>query len=130
MLTATAHGVNDLAPLPTWQRLVSGESLRPPSPCHLKVLREGIAVRFQWTRRSHRGWIWADGIGDTDDPFGEQYRLTISGSAGQVVIDCAATAASVPISELPATPGQSVSLSVVTVGPMALSRAATTTFIV
>jgi hypothetical protein len=130
MLAATAHGINDVAPLPTCQRLVSGESLRPPSPCHLKVLQEGIAVRIQWTRRSHRGWSWTDGVGDADDPFGELYRLTIIGPAGQIMIECTSTTASVPISELPATPGQSVSLSVVTVGPMALSRAATTTFIV
>ena len=100
------------------------------SPCHLKVLHEGIAVRLQWTRRSHLGWIWADEIGDAVEPFGELYRLTITGSAGQVVIECTGTTASLPMSELPAQPGQSVALSVVTVGPMALSRAATTTFIV
>jgi hypothetical protein len=130
MLAAIAHGINDVAPLPICQRLVSGESLRPPSPCHLKVLQDGIAVQIQWTRRSHRGWSWTDGVGDAADPFGELYRLTIIGPAGQIMIECTGTTATLPISELPATAGQSGSLSVATVGPMALSRAASTTFIV
>lgn len=128
MLTVSAHGLGDVAPLPTGQRLVSGESLRPPSPCHLKVLREGIAVQIQWTRRSHRGWIWTDGIGDAEDPFVERYRMSIAGSAGQIVIECTETTVSIPISDLPAAPGQSVALSVVMIGPMALSHAATTIF--
>ena len=130
LLTATAHGVSDTVPLPNAQRLVSGEALRPPSPCHLKLLREGIAAHFQWTRRSHRGWIWADGIGDTDDPFTELYRLTIAGPSGEVVVECATATASFTIGELPAEPGQAITVSVVAVGPMGVSRAETKTFIV
>lgn len=129
LLTATAHGVSDVAPLPIAERLVSGECLRPPSPCHLKLLREGTALHFQWTRRSHRGWSWADGVGDADDPFAELYRLTIAGPAGQVAAETATTNMSFNINELPAQSGQTVRLGVVTVGSMAPSREASTTFI-
>jgi hypothetical protein len=130
MLTATARGVSDTAPLPNAQRPVSGEALRLPSPCHLKLLREGIAAHFQWTRRSHRGWIWAEGIGDTDDTFTELYRLTITGPSGEVLVECATTTASLAFGELPAEPGQAITASVVAVGPMGVSRAETKTFIV
>jgi hypothetical protein len=130
LLTATAHGVGDVPPLPSAQRLVSGESLRPVSPCHLKVLRESTALHLQWTRRSHRGWGWVDSVGDADDPFAELYRLTIAGPAGQMTVECATSSASVSLAELPAGPGQMVTLSVATVGPMVPSRAASTTFMI
>ncbi|MCF2514583.1 hypothetical protein LVY65_05825 [Sphingomonas sp. G124] len=129
-MTATAHGVGDVPPLPSAQRLVSGESQRPISPCHLKVLRESTALHLQWTRRSHRGWSWVDSAGDADDPFAELYRLTIAGPAGQVLVECATSTASVSLSELPAVPGQMVTLSVATVGPMAPSHVAFATFMI
>lgn len=126
-LTATAHGVGDQAPLPTALRIVQGESQRPPSPCHLTLRREGANLIAGWTRRTHRGWAWLDGIGVADDGFPELYQLSISGSAGSVRTEVPTATASFPLSELPAAPGEEVLLSVSTVGPAALSRPATAT---
>lgn len=127
MLTATAHGIGDVAPLPSTGRLLTGESLRPPSPCHLKLWRDATDLHAEWVRRSHRGWTWSDGVGVAEDPFPEHYRLTITGPAGQVVIESATTSASISVAELPAQRGQQINLSIAMVGPTALSREASAT---
>jgi hypothetical protein len=127
MLTATAHGIGDVAPLPSVGRLLTGESLRPPSPCHLKLSRDGADLQAEWVRRSHRGWAWSDGV--AEDPFPELYRLTVTGPAGQVVVESATTNASIDAAELPAQPGQQIGLSVAMVGPTALSRGTSATII-
>jgi hypothetical protein len=128
-LTAISHGIGDVAPLPGAVRMVSGESLRPPSPCHLRVWREGANVFAQWTRRSHRGWAWTDGVGVADDPFPELYRLTLTGPAGQLIIETDTGNASFSAAELPAFTGQPIALAVAMVGPMALSREAFATLL-
>jgi hypothetical protein len=128
-LAATAHGIGDFAPLPATSRLVSGESLRPPAPCHLTLFRDGPVLRAEWTRRSHRGWAWADGLGVGDDPFPELYRVTLIGSAGQLSLDSATASAAFDIVELPAEPGEPIDLAVSMVGPAALSHAATAAII-
>ena len=84
-LAATAHGIGDVAPLPKAERLISGEALRPPSPCHLKLLRSGNVIIANWVRRSHKGWNWVDGVGVGNDSFSERYRLTLSGPLGVAV---------------------------------------------
>jgi hypothetical protein len=129
MLAATAHGIGDVAPLPSAQRLLSCESLRPPSPCHLSLWLVGTDLHAEWVRRSHRGWAWSDGVGVGEDPFGELYRLIVTGPAGQVAVESGATSASFSAAQLPATPGQQIVLSVAMVGPMALSREASATII-
>jgi hypothetical protein len=128
-LAATAHGVGDVAPLPTAERLISGESLRPPSPCHLTLRRAGTALVAQWVRRSHRGWPWADGVGVADDPFPELYRLNFTGPDGAIVAESATTSASFDVAELPADAGEEITLAVSAVGPAALSRATVATII-
>jgi hypothetical protein len=129
ILTGTAHGISDVAPLPSAARMLSGESLRPLSPCHLKLWREGTSVLAQWVRRSHRGWAWADGVGVAGDPFPELYRLTVAGPSGELVIETSASNASVSEAELPASIGQSVTLAVAMIGPIALSREASESLI-
>ncbi len=104
--------------------------MRPPSPCHLKVLRDGSGVQIQWTRRSHRGWTWADGVGVADDPFPELYQLTITGPGGQITVDCPTAGVSLAAGQLPAEPSQPITLSVAMAGPMALSRESSVTIIV
>ena len=128
-LTATAYGIGDAAPLPAANRLVSGESLRPPSPCHLKLRREGADLVAAWTRRSHRGWSWADGIGVADDAFPERYRLSFTGPGGELLAESPGPSASFEIAELPAGPGEELTLAVAMIGPAALSRPVMTTII-
>lgn len=57
---------------------LSGVSLAPPAPVHLRVepLADGGGV-LRWTRRSRAGWLWTDGL---DTPLGEEseaYRVTV-----------------------------------------------------
>jgi len=129
MLSATAHGIGDGAPLPSAQRMLTGEALRPPSPCHLKIVGDGAGIRAEWTRRSHRGWSWTDGIGVPDDPFAELYRVAIQGPSGSIAIETSDRMASFVLSELPAQAGQSLGLSVSTVGPAGVSRETVATII-
>ena len=127
ILTATAHGISDVAPLPSAERVLGGESLRPPSPCHLKLWRGGPNLHAQWVRRSHRGWAWTDGVGVAGDPFLELYRLTVTGPAGQIVVESNTTGASFSVGQLPTETGQSITVAVAMVGPMALSHEARAT---
>ena len=129
-LSAIAHGIGDSAPLPTAQRLLTGENLRPPAPCHLKVSRAGADIQIQWTRRSHRGWAWSDGVGVADDPFPELYRVTVTGPAGQLVAEVAEARTSFGATELPAGPGETIAVGVAMVGSMAMSRETTATFVI
>ncbi len=89
----------------------------------------GTNVNFRWTRRSHRGWTWTDGVGVADDPFPEHYRLSVTGPGGQITRESAVAHATFSLGELPAQVGQSINLSVVMVGPKAPSREASAIFI-
>ena len=130
-LTAIAHGIGDAAPLPEAERLVTGEALRPPSPCHLKLWLDGNGgIGAVWTRRSHRGWTWLDEVGVPDDPFAELYRVTIEGPAGTMVIETGVPKLLRAQTELPAVSGQSIRLAVVTVGPRAVSHEISATLII
>jgi len=129
MLVATAHGIGDAAPLPAVQHMVTGESLRPPPPCRLRLRRDGPTLVADWVRRSHHGWAWVDGVGVAGDPFPELYRLSVAGPAGTLVAETTTTAASLNLAELPAGNGETLTLAVSTVGPAALSHPATATFI-
>jgi len=127
ILTAIAHGIGDVAPLPQLSRSVSGEAMRPPAPCHLKAIRVGADVHAQWIRRSHRHWAWLDGVGDGADGFPELYRLTVQGPAGETVFETGSRSLLLGPSQIPGESGQSICLSVATIGPAALSHATSTT---
>lgn len=129
LLTATAHGIGDVAPLPQASRTLSGEAMRPPAPCHLKVSRSGSDILVQWVRRSHRQWAWVDAIGDGEDGFPERYRVTAEAPGGELVVETSDRSLAVGASQIPGHAGQSISLSVATVGSAALSHPARTTFI-
>jgi hypothetical protein len=62
----------------------SGESLRPPSPINLVAATDSVGgLRLSWTRRSRQGFAWVDEI---DAPLGEtseQYRIILTGTAGE-----------------------------------------------
>ena len=126
-LTATAHGIGDVAPLPVAERLISGEAVRPPSPCHLMVLRNGNIWTASWVRRSHRGWSWIDGVGVGEDGFPERYRITARGPLGELVIETDETSHSFATSQLPGGAGQAIDVEVAMIGPAALSRGTSAT---
>ena len=126
MLTAAAHGVGDLPPVPQVGRLVSGEAMRPPAPCHLTATRSGGGIQVRWVRRSHRRWAWVEGIGDGADSFPELYRVTATGPGGEMFVETDARSLVLEPAQIPGEAGQMVSLSVATVGPAALSRPAGT----
>ena len=102
--------------------------MRPPPPCHLKAIRSGADILVQWVRRSHRQWAWVDSVGDGEDGFPERYRLTVEGPGGEAVVETSNRSVLLGVSQIPGQAGQSITLSVVTLGPAALSRAARTTF--
>ena len=130
VLNAVAHGIADVAPLPSAARLASGEAMRPPSPCHLVASRSSAQLQLKWTRRSHRGWSWADGMDVPADGFAEFYRVTLSGAGGQSVAETSDRSLTVAVAGLPAGAGQLLTIAVEMLGPFAASRAVTTTLII
>ncbi|MFL6770472.1 MAG: phage tail protein [Sphingomicrobium sp.] len=126
-LRAIAHGVGDAAPLPVATRLVSGEAMRPPSPCHLKAIRVGSNLSLSWVRRSFRGWTWSDGVGDVPDSYPEHYRVTLQGPAGQTIVDTASRSILFDPSQVPGSAGQPIDMAVATIGAAAVSHSATQT---
>ena len=124
-LRCTAHGIGDSAPLAQWTRVLSGEALRPPSPCHPRALQSGGEWRVSWVRRSHQSRACIYLVGDTPRSFPELYRLTITGPGGSVSIEPASPEVMLAPSEIRAQAGQAVILPVATVGPLALSHPST-----
>lgn len=70
--------------------VISGRALQPPSPVHLRALRQANGdVAIDWTRRSRSGWAWPSGA---DTPLGEEmeaYELVLSGAAFERRIELA-----------------------------------------
>jgi hypothetical protein len=57
---------------------VAGRALRPLSPAHLRLQREGDDVRATWIRRSRAGFAWLD---FADAPLGEdseRYEIVVT----------------------------------------------------
>ena len=100
--------------------------MRPPAPCHLRAVKAGADILVQWIRRSHRHWAWLDGMADGADGFPEQYRLTAEGPGGQTVVETASRSQVLGPPQVPGDAGQTIRLSVATVGPSALSQAVST----
>lgn len=81
-----AVGVGDIGGPGSAQAALSGASVRPPVPVHLRATAQadgGLSVR--WTRRSRGGWRWADG---SDAPLVEEreaYRVTLALADGTVL---------------------------------------------
>ena len=69
-----ASGVGDVTEPARADALISGASILPPAPVHLRTDLNGT---LQWARRSRSGWRWADG---GDVPLVEEreaYRITL-----------------------------------------------------
>jgi hypothetical protein len=78
-LRLIASGLADGSEGVSATRPLTGESVRPPVPVHLRAdpLANGD-LRISWVRRSRGGWTWASGA---DTPLGEEaeaYRITLS----------------------------------------------------
>lgn len=77
-VSAMATGVGDAEPALA-DAMSAGETLRPPSPVHLRATPDGAGgFALSWTRRSRAGWTWLDA---GDAPLVEEretYRITIS----------------------------------------------------
>lgn len=89
----------------------------------------GGSISAEWVRRSHRGWAWLDEVGVPDDSFAEAYRVTLEGPAGSVVRETQQPSIVMAATDLPGTAGEELKLSVVTIGPKAVSRDISTTLI-
>jgi hypothetical protein len=121
-LTVIAHGIGDVAPLPEARKLVTGETMRPPSPCRLRLWSDGTAVGAIWVRRSHRDWAWLDEIGVPDDAFAERYRVRVDGPADSMMFETETPSIAWGADELLAGPGETILVSVATIGPKAVSH--------
>ena len=130
VLSCTGHGIGGTAPLPGATRMLSGEALKPPSPCHLRAVRSGADWRVSWVRRSHRSRVWIDMVGHVPDPFPELYRLTVTGPEAGVSLETASPDVTLDPSQIPAEAGRVVTLSVAAVGAQAVSHPATLTLII
>lgn len=79
-----ASGIGDAVPVSA-SLTITGSSVRPPPPVHLRAARTPVGdIKIEWVRRSRIGWTWADAA---DTPLGEEqemYRLTLA--AGQRVV--------------------------------------------
>ena len=105
--------------------ILSGESLRPPSPVNLSaVIQQDGSMSISWSRRSRRGWGWTDGV---DAPLGEereQYNVAITGTAGALELVADQPTLSVPAQQLALAGAGPATLEVTQVGDWALSKAA------
>lgn len=83
----TAAGIGDGVDGVSASLQIDGESLRPPSPVHLKAeWLAGGDLAIGWVRRSRLGWSWISG---SDTPLAEEreaYRLAISGAGFERVV--------------------------------------------
>jgi hypothetical protein len=125
-LKATARGVADKPPLPFAQRLLTGESLRPPSPCHLTARSLPEGLRIEWVGRSASAWHWIDG---EIAPAQHGYRLRLSGPAGDRLLAANEDWIQCDWSLVPAAPADELNISVVAVGPLASSHPATASIV-
>lgn len=85
--TMLANGLGDAPAAIITARTIGGESMRPPSPVHVRAeIRPGGDIAISWVRRSRSGWSWPSGA---DTPLGEEteaYRLTLSGTGFERIV--------------------------------------------
>ena len=102
--TVLASGVGDRPGPARADTGISGQSVRPPSPAHLRAQRLASGeVTLRWARRSRQGWRWIDAV---DAPLAEEReacRVTVTPASGGVTtIDTDQVAIEVPAAAAPA----------------------------
>ncbi|HEX8528202.1 phage tail protein [Allosphingosinicella sp.] len=124
-----ALGVGDEAAGAEASLTIAGESLRPPSPVHLRGEWAGGDIVIAWVRRSRLGWSWESGGDAALGEEQERYRVTIAG-AGSVRTAEVAQPSYVYTASEQALDGESapLSISVVQIGTHAESRPANLIF--
>ena len=124
-----ASGIGDAQPASANRQIV-GETLRPPSPVHLKAMAAANGdLLVQWVRRSRDGWTWPSG---SDTPLGEElerYRLTIAGAGRARAVETVQPSYIYTAAERAADGNAGpLALSVVQIGTHAASRPAVAAF--
>jgi hypothetical protein len=121
LLRVTPAGPDDGEAAPV-EHLLRGDSLKPPSPVHLRASIDlDGTLRCTWVRRSRSGWEWLDGV---DAPLGcatERYRVTLEGAAGSIAQEVSLPSVAFSEAELSSV-GSSAELKVVQVGDFATSH--------
>ncbi|WP_081987775.1 phage tail protein [Sphingomonas sp. 37zxx] len=81
-IRVAAVGIDDAQPV---ERVVpvTGASVVPPAPVHLRARASGDGVALGWTRRSRAGWRWIDGVDVPLAEEAERYAVRVAG--GEVV---------------------------------------------
>jgi hypothetical protein len=111
--------------------IVTGESLRPPTPVRLEsCFGAGGDLTLSWIRRSRRGWAWVDEI---DAPLGESreaYRVTVAGPLGSIELETGTPEAIIIESALASVGSGEALVEVRQIGDFAASRPARQTIII
>jgi hypothetical protein len=120
-----ASGAGDLPDAAIASRVIEAETLRPPSPVHLRATEspDGDLI-ISWIRRSRQGWAWSDGV---DTPLGEEaerYRLVIAGPDFARSIETSAPGYAYDTDERAADGPGPLTLTVIQSGTFAASRSA------
>lgn len=109
----------------------NAEALRPLSPVNLVAERASNGdLMLNWTRRSRKGFAWADEI---DAPLGEtreQYSVEINGSLDTIELESAEPSLVVPASTVATVGAGPATITVRQIGDFAASRAANVAVII
>ena len=121
-----AAGPGDSDAPPVSSTVVSGASIAPPSPVHLRATeRADGGLALSWVRRSRQGWRWSD---DLDVPLGEESERYAVRRSGDGERDAGVgVGAQGLILAAPDRPAAGATISVVQMGTHVASAPATIT---
>jgi hypothetical protein len=122
---ATGASISAASGSSATELILSGESLRGPSPIQLEAewLPTGD-LQLSWTRRSRHGWAWID---EVDAPLGEareDYRVTVIGSSAAIEFEVPQPQMTVAASSLANAGAGPATIEVRQIGDLAASRPA------
>lgn len=124
-ISATPRGIADSSALAV-NLVVGGESMRPPSPVHLRTRIDSAGnLNCTWCRRSRLGWAWVDGVDAPLDAASELYRLRLEGSVSAVDVETQAPEASFTAAQVASLGAGPILVSAMQVGDLGVSRPAT-----
>lgn len=110
---------------PSVSDVVTGESLRPPSPVKLKAALTGSGeLDAAWVRRSRNGWSWLD---EMDAPIGEmqeRYRVRLASASASFEAETVEPRLVIAAATLATLGTGPATLSVQQIGDRAVSHAA------